>query len=73
LLPPDTTVLEAAEDIGAFIESACRCGTCGSCKVKLQKGSVTMDVEDALEPGEKQKGVILACQAKSAGAVEIDA
>ncbi len=73
LLPPDKTVLEAAEDIGVFIESACRSGTCGSCKVKLLKGSVTMDVEDALEPGEKQKGVILACQAKSAGAVEIDA
>lgn len=73
LLPPDKTVLEAAEDIGVFIESACRSGTCGSCKVKLLKGSVTMEVEDALEPGEKQKGVILACQAKSAGAVEVDA
>ncbi|HBK92308.1 MAG TPA: hypothetical protein DDZ68_11610 [Parvularcula sp.] len=73
LLPPGKTVLEAAEDIGVFIESACRSGTCGSCKVKLLKGSVTMEVEDALEPGDKQKGVILACQAKSAGAVEVDA
>jgi len=72
-LPPDKTILDVADEIGVAIESACRSGTCGSCKVKLLKGSVTMEVEDALEAGEKQNGIILACQAKSAGAVEVDA
>lgn len=72
-LPPEKTILDVADEIGVVIESACRSGTCGSCKVKLLKGSVTMEVEDALEPDEKQNGIILACQAKSAGAVEVDA
>ncbi len=66
-LAPTATVLEAADDAGVDIDNSCRAGTCGSCKVKLLKGGVTMDVEDALDDADRQDGVILACQAKSRG------
>ena len=72
-LPPDTTVLEAAEHVGVSIDNSCRAGTCGTCKVKLLKGAVTMEVQDALSPEEKTLGIILACQAKSRSNVEVEA
>lgn len=72
-LPPNKTVLDVADELGVTIESACRSGTCGSCKIRLLKGTVTMAVEDALEADEKRRGIVLACQAKSTGAVEVDA
>jgi ferredoxin-NADP reductase len=64
-LSPDQSVLEAAEAIGVVIDFECRVGTCGRCKVPLSKGTVTMEVEDALSAEEKAGGTILACQAKS--------
>ncbi len=54
-----------------FPSNTCRSGTCGSCKVKLVSGSVSMDCEDALTQEEKAQGVILACQAISMGDVEV--
>jgi ferredoxin-NADP reductase len=66
-LPADETVLEAAEEAGVEIPYACRVGECGVCVVKLLAGEVTMDVETGLAPEDKEKGYILACQAKSAG------
>jgi hypothetical protein len=41
--------------------------------VRLVSGAVTMACEDALEPGEKAQGIILACQAKSTGNVVVEA
>ncbi len=67
------TILEAAEAIGVDIDNACRSGTCGSCKVRLKSGSVTMEVEDALSPEEKNVGMILGCQAKSDADVIVEA
>lgn len=72
-LPADTSVLEAAEHVGVSIDNSCRAGTCGQCKVKLLKGSVTMAVEDALAPEEKARGIILACQAKATRNIEVEA
>ncbi len=72
-LPRDATVLEAAEHVGVSIDNSCRAGTCGTCKVKLLKGTVTMAVEDALSPEEKSRGIILACQAKSTQNLEVEA
>lgn len=72
-LTPDKTVLEAAEEAGVEIDNSCRSGTCGSCKVKLLSGSVTMDCEDALEPGDKAQNLILACQAKASGEITVEA
>jgi ferredoxin-NADP reductase/DMSO/TMAO reductase YedYZ heme-binding membrane subunit len=62
VLLPETTVLEAAEGIGLNLPYECRSGICGQCKIRLSSGRVTMDVEDALTPGDKNAGYILACQ-----------
>ena len=70
---PETTVLEAAESVGVDIDNSCRAGTCGSCKVRLLKGRVSMDVEDALDDNDRRDGVILACQAKSEVDLEVEA
>jgi ferredoxin-NADP reductase len=72
-LPPDKPILEVADEIGVEIDNSCRAGTCGLCRVKLRSGSVTMAVEDGLEPGDKENNIILACQAKSTGNIEVEA
>ena len=73
LLPLDKTVLEASEDVGVNIEYSCRVGVCGLCKVKLLSGTVTMEVQDSLDANDKKNSIILACQAKSAGDLSVDA
>jgi ferredoxin-NADP reductase len=72
-LPAGTTVLDAADGAGVEIDNSCRVGTCGVCRVKLLSGAVTMAVEDGLEPGDKEKNVILACQAKATADVTVEA
>jgi ferredoxin-NADP reductase len=72
-LPPEKTVLEAADGAGVEIDNSCRVGTCGLCRVKLLSGTVTMAVEEGLEPGDKEKNVILACQAKGTGDISVEA
>jgi ferredoxin-NADP reductase len=73
LLSLDKTVLEASEDVGVNIEYSCRVGVCGLCKVKLLSGTVTMEVQDSLDANDKKNNIILACQAKSAGDLSVDA
>lgn len=72
-LAQDETILDAADKIGVEIDNSCRTGICGTCRIKLLKGQVTMAVEDGLEPGDKEKGIILACQAKSKDNVVVEA
>ncbi|MFQ5931279.1 MAG: 2Fe-2S iron-sulfur cluster-binding protein, partial [Nitrospiraceae bacterium] len=72
-LSADKTILDIADDVGVAIDNACRSGTCGSCKVKLLSGKVTMEVEDALDPEEKADSIILGCQAKAEKAVVVEA
>jgi ferredoxin-NADP reductase len=72
-LPPGETILEVADAAGVWIDNSCRVGTCGTCKVKLLSGNVTMEVQDGLEPEDEAQGFILACQAKSAGNVAVEA
>lgn len=71
-LQPDETLLEAAERCGVEIDYSCRVGLCGVCTVKLLQGEVSMEVEDGLEPEDREAGMVLACQAKSTGDVSID-
>jgi ferredoxin-NADP reductase len=68
-----STILDAADRAGVFIDNACRSGTCGSCRVKLAKGAARMAVEDALSGEDKTDGYILACQAEVTGDVVVDA
>tara|TARA_R110002073_G_scaffold149534_11_gene303304 strand:- start:4482 stop:6467 length:1986 start_codon:yes stop_codon:yes gene_type:complete len=72
-MPPDETILEASERIGVDIDYSCRVGTCGECRVKLLSGNVSMEVDDGLEPEEKEAGMILACQAKATEDVSVEA
>lgn len=72
-LPPDVPVLDVADQVGVQIDNSCRVGTCGLCRVKLLSGAVTMAVEDGLEPGDKENNIVLACVAKSAADVSVEA
>ena len=72
-MPPDKTVLEVAEANEVPIDYSCRTGICGLCKVHLQEGSVAMEVDEALTPEDKARGIILACQAKSLGNLVVEA
>ena len=72
-LPPDKCLLEIAEEAGVNIDYECRSGICGSCKVRLLAGRVTMEVQDALADDEKASNIILMCQAKASRSVTIDA
>lgn len=63
LLPAGSTLLEAAEALSVSLESACRVGTCGTCKVKVVSGKTVMRRDDCLSSGELRNGIVLACQA----------
>lgn len=69
----ETTILEAAEKSGVRIDYDCRAGLCGTCKVRLLRGQVRMDNQDALDPDDLAAGRILACQAHCLGDVAIEA
>lgn len=68
-----STILDAADEAGLFIDNACRSGTCGSCRVKLASGVVHMPVQDALTEDDRVEGYILACQAEIGGDVAVEA
>jgi ferredoxin-NADP reductase len=54
------TLLEAAESGGIEIDSLCRSGVCGTCRVQVSDGEV--DCRSAmLEPDDRARGVVLAC------------
>lgn len=59
------TLLDAAEECGVQIESLCRTGTCGTCKVKLVSGEVHMQRDTALTGSDIRDRVVLACQARA--------
>jgi len=72
-VPDDATILDVADEVGVFIDCACRSGTCASCRVKVLSGNVSMAVQDGLTDQDKAEGYILACQAKIQGEVVVDA
>ena len=71
--PSTRTVLDLAEATGVSIPFECRSGICGQCKTRLMAGQVAMDSEDALTPADRARGLILACQARPAGDITVDA
>lgn len=64
-------ILEAAEAVDIEIESGCRSGQCGTCLVKILKGSVGYEQTPGFGPLEP--GQALACVAVPENGVEIDA
>lgn len=63
LLSAGNTLLDAAEAISVPLESACRVGSCGTCKVKVLSGHTAMRRDDCLSSKEIRNGIVLACQA----------
>jgi len=70
---PEVTLLELAEDAGVAIPFECRSGICGQCKTRVISGDVTMEVQDALTAGDRQRGLVLACQARAVRDLVVDA
>lgn len=57
------TILDAALKNGADLPYACKGGVCATCKCKVEKGEVHMDINYSLEPDEVEQGFVLSCQA----------
>jgi len=55
-------ILDAAMKEGADLPFACKGGVCCTCKAKVEKGSVDMDINYGLEPDEIEAGFVLTCQ-----------
>ncbi len=68
-----SNLLDFAEEKGIALESGCRIGTCGTCKVKLISGTVTMETEEGLDDSDRATGMILPCVAVPESDLEIDA
>ena len=65
------TVLEIGHRHGVTMNSACRIGVCGACRIKKIDGHVAMDRQHALSQGEVNDGHILACVAQVGGRVVV--
>jgi 3-ketosteroid 9alpha-monooxygenase subunit B len=59
---PGDTVLEAARRGGLRPPFSCEAGNCATCMAHLDKGSVTMRVNNALSADELDDGWVLTCQ-----------
>ncbi|MFK8055151.1 MAG: 2Fe-2S iron-sulfur cluster-binding protein [Saprospiraceae bacterium] len=68
MLDDGNHMLEAALSYGLELPYACQGGVCSTCKCKVTKGEVLMDVNYALEPDEVEAGFVLSCQARPVSA-----
>ena len=55
-------ILDAGLDHGMELPYSCKAGVCSTCKAKLIKGEVDMDIAHGLEAHEIEAGYILSCQ-----------
>ena len=69
LIPVNGTLLESLERSNISVESHCRDGFCGACKIGIKKGSVDY-ITDPL--GFVDDDEVLACCSIPNGAVEIE-
>jgi ferredoxin-NADP reductase len=69
----NTSILEAVEEAMIEVNSSCRSGGCGSCKLKKLEGEIRYEGEpDGLNSSEQNQGYILGCIAYPTGRVIID-
>ncbi len=54
------TLLEAAEENGVPVESLCRAGVCGTCRVQVSAGEVDCE-STTLDAADQEAGFVLAC------------
>jgi NADH oxidoreductase Hcr len=64
-------LVEALEQGGLPIIAACRSGICGSCKCKVEKGSVESTSKETLTEAEIDQGYVLACSSHIKSDVEV--
>ncbi|MFT7372522.1 MAG: ferredoxin-NADP reductase/fatty acid desaturase [Oleiphilaceae bacterium] len=67
------TVLEVAKAEGVMLPHACGNGTCGSCKLKVERGEVAniADSVPGIMANEKAAGYTLACQCKPMSCLQL--
>ena len=65
------TLLQAALAVGIDAPHSCTEGRCGTCKSWLRTGDVTMKSTRALSPRNKERGHVLACQARPSSSTPI--
>ncbi|MGX5202147.1 2Fe-2S iron-sulfur cluster-binding protein [Aliikangiella sp. IMCC44632] len=66
-------ILDAAMESGADLPFSCKGGVCATCKAKVVKGKVEMDMNHSLTEQEVEDGMVLTCQAHPVSDdVEID-
>ncbi|MDA0304248.1 MAG: 2Fe-2S iron-sulfur cluster-binding protein [Bacteroidetes bacterium] len=70
----EKTIMDAALDIGLDAPYSCLGGVCCTCRAKMTKGRVRMDVNYALDASETDAGFVLACQShlEGEGPFEVD-
>lgn len=68
--PSGKSVLELAEDLEIPIDSGCRAGNCGTCAIRLLKGSVRYLKNNS---SELESGTVLACIAQPEGEIQVEA
>lgn len=66
------TLLQAAQNNGAWIPCACQMGVCGTCKVLKTAGDADMRHMGGISPDEEDAGYVLACCTYPSGSVELD-
>jgi ferredoxin len=54
------TLLDAAEQNGVPIDSLCRAGVCGTCRIQVREGEVDCG-STTLDAGDVDQGFVLAC------------
>lgn len=64
------TMLDALERHGYSVESSCRAGTCGTCRLRVLAGQ-TRGPTDGLTPAERAGGYVLSCVAEPVGDVTL--
>ncbi|MDF1664502.1 MAG: 2Fe-2S iron-sulfur cluster binding domain-containing protein [Planctomycetota bacterium] len=72
-IPHGENILEFVDfKMGRFINSLCRGGSCGTCKVQLISGDVDCDMTKAYTAEDRAAGVILACASRAMGDIVLD-
>ncbi len=69
----EETILEAAERAGIEIPSACRVGSCGTCKARKTSGTVKHGHCPGLTEAEAGEGYVLTCSTTAEGVVVLEA